>query len=49
MDKYYVNIPAWIDSASIIYGINKKDAIHKFKQKHGFTRMPNGYRIWLSQ
>ena len=49
MEKYLVHIPIWIPIPSVIYGIDKKDAIHKFKQKHGFLRMPKGYRIWLSQ
>ena len=48
MNKYYVHIPAWISTASVIYGINKKDAINKFKHKHGFVRMPKGYGIWIS-
>jgi hypothetical protein len=48
MKKYFVAIPNWISTASIIYGANKKDAINKFKQKHGFLRMPKGYGIWIS-
>jgi hypothetical protein len=48
MNKYYVHIPVWISTASVIYGINKKDAINKFKHKHGFVRMPKGYGIWIS-
>ena len=49
MQKYLVHIPAWIAIPSVIYGVNKKDAIDKFKLKHGFVRMPKGYGIWLSQ
>jgi hypothetical protein len=48
MNKYYVHIPAWIPIPSVIYGTNEKDAIKRFKHKHGFVRMPKGYGIWLS-
>jgi len=48
MKTYLFHIPSWIHVASPCFGTNKKDAIKRFKQKHGFIRMPNGYKVWES-
>jgi len=45
MNKYFIHIPGWV-YAMTAYGTNKKDAVDRFKNQHGITRMPNGYGIW---
>jgi hypothetical protein len=45
MKTYYVHIPGWIYSMSA-YGMNKRDALDRFKKQQGFGRMPKGYGIW---
>lgn len=45
MKRYFVHIPSWA-FAMTCYGINKKDAIARFRQQHSFNRMPKGYGIW---
>jgi hypothetical protein len=45
MTKYYIHIPSWAH-AMTAYGMNKKDALIRFKHQHGMTRMPTGYGIW---
>jgi hypothetical protein len=46
MKTYYIHIPTWIHIPMTCYGINKKDAIARFRKQHGFLRMPKGYGIW---
>jgi hypothetical protein len=46
MKKYFLHIPTWIHIAVTCYGINKKDALKRFKHQHGINRMPNKYAIW---
>jgi hypothetical protein len=48
MKTYFFHIPSWIHVASSCVAISKKDAIKRFKQKHGFIKMPNGYKVWES-
>jgi hypothetical protein len=45
MKKFYVHIPGWAHSMNA-YGINKRDAIQRFKEQHYMIRMPSGYGIW---
>jgi hypothetical protein len=45
MTHYYIRIPTWAGPMKT-YGIDKKDAIKRFKQAQGFIRMPKGYGIW---
>jgi len=45
MKKYLLNIPTWAHCMTA-YGTNKRDAVKRFKHRHGMTRMPNGYGIW---
>lgn len=45
MKRFYVHIPGWAHSMTA-YGMNKKDAVQRFKHQHGMTRMPRGYGIW---
>lgn len=45
MKQFSIHIPGWVYSMTC-YGINKKDAIVRFKQQHGMARMPRGYSIW---
>lgn len=45
MKAYYVHIQGWAHSMRA-YGINKRDAINRFKHQHGMSRMPKGYGIW---
>jgi hypothetical protein len=45
MKNYFIHIQGWVYSMNA-YGINKKDALKRFKQQHGLLRMPKGYGIW---
>jgi hypothetical protein len=45
MKTYYVHIPGWAHSMTA-YGMNKRDALDRFKKQQGFARMPKGYGIW---
>ena len=45
MIKYYVHIPGWVYAVTA-YGLNKRDAVNRFKHQHGMSRMPRGYGIW---
>jgi hypothetical protein len=45
MKHYYIQVPGWIYAMSA-YGINKRDAIAKFRKNQGFGRMPKGFGIW---
>lgn len=45
MKHFYLHIPGWAHSMST-YGFNKRDAINRFKHRHGMKRMPAGYGIW---
>lgn len=45
MKRFYVHIPGWAHSMTE-YGFNKKDAIARFRHRHGMARMPRGYGIW---
>jgi hypothetical protein len=45
MKHYYVRVPTWAGPMTIS-GIDKKDAIKRFKHKHGMLRMPKGFGIW---
>lgn len=45
MIKYYIHIPGWAHAMNA-YGLNKRDAIDRFKHQHGMSRMPRGYGIW---
>jgi len=46
MKNYYVHIPAWGSWPAKTYGIDKKDAVARFRKQNGFLRMPKGYGIW---
>jgi hypothetical protein len=45
MSRFYVHIPGWVYGMTA-YGLNKKDAVLRFKKQHCMTRMPRGYKIW---
>ena len=45
MKAYYIHIPGWAHSMTA-YGMNKRDAVARFRHKHGMLRMPRGYGIW---
>lgn len=45
MKAFFIHIPGWAHSMNA-YGVNKKDAVRRFKHQHGIVRMPNGYGIW---
>jgi hypothetical protein len=45
MKSYYISVPGWV-SAMSCYGLNRKDAIARFRKNQGFLRMPKGYAIW---
>jgi hypothetical protein len=45
MKNYYLHIPGWSHSMTA-YGMNKRDAINRFKKQHCMIRMPKGYGIW---
>jgi hypothetical protein len=35
-----------VSVAMTAYGLNKKDAVLRFKKQHCMIRMPRGYKIW---
>lgn len=45
MKNYNIHIPGWIYCMTA-YGMNKRDAIARFRLKHYLSRMPKGYAIW---
>ena len=45
MKRYHIHIPGWAHSMTA-YGMDKRDAIDRFKHQHGISRMPRGYGIW---
>ena len=45
MSKFYVHMPGWAHGMTA-YGLNKKDAVLRFKKQHCMIRMPRGYKIW---
>lgn len=45
MKKYHIHILGWAHSMTA-YGMNKRDAIDRFKHQHGMKKMPNCYGIW---
>lgn len=45
MKNYYLHIPGWAHSMTA-YGMNKRDAVDRFKKQHCMIRMPKGYGIW---
>lgn len=45
MTRFHIHIPGWVYSMTA-YGLNKKDALTRFKHQHGMRRMPRGYGIW---
>jgi hypothetical protein len=45
MKNYRIHIPGWVYCMAA-YGLNKRDAITRFKKQQGFNRMPKGYGIW---
>ena len=45
MTKYHIHIPSWAHSMTA-YGLNKRDAINRFKHQHGMVRMPKNFGIW---
>jgi len=45
MKHYMIRVPGWV-YAMDAYGINKRDAIDRFKESAGLNRMPNGFAIW---
>jgi hypothetical protein len=46
MTKYYIHVPGWTHSMTA-YGMDKRDALNRFKHQHGISRMPRGYGIWV--
>jgi len=42
---YYIQVPNWI-YAMDAYGLNRRDAIARFRKNQGFGRMPKGFAIW---
>lgn len=47
MNKYYLHIPGWV-YAMTAYGMDKADAVQRFKKQHCMLRMPKGYGIWIA-
>lgn len=47
MKCFYIHIPGWAH-AMTAYGVNKRDAVARFRKQHGMVRMPKGYGIWLA-
>ena len=45
MKSYYIHIQGCVYAVNA-YGVNKRDALNKFKQQHNISRMPNNYAIW---
>jgi hypothetical protein len=45
MKRYYVHVPGWAH-AMTTYGMNKRDAVKRFRTQHCMRRMPKGYGIW---
>lgn len=45
MKKYHLHL-CGMAYALTAYGLNKKDALNRFKKENNLTRLPNGYSIW---
>lgn len=45
MKTFHIHIPSWVYSMTA-YGMNKRDALSRFKNQHNLSRMPKGYAIW---
>jgi hypothetical protein len=45
MRHFRVYIPEWAHCMPA-YGFSKRDAIARFRHRHGMLRMPNGYKIF---
>ena len=47
MKAFCIHLPNW-GYAMTCYGSSKRDAVERFKQQQGLSRMPRGFAIWVA-
>ncbi|QEM41249.1 hypothetical protein [Salmonella phage DS_BP2] len=45
MKRYSIMVQGWCHCMTC-YGLNERDARRRFREQHGFGRLPNGTKLW---